>query len=200
MNRLAEPSPSLIAGLRERYSEPHRVYHTWAHVDALLNHFHAHQDMLSAPTTVLWALYWHDAIYDPTSSDNEQQSAALLREDARNILSGDEIADAVTIIEATAKHAIPDGLSIEMETDTKFFLDIDLSIFGQDSDVFNAYEAAIREEYSFVPEEMFNAGRSALLKGFLSREQLFFTEIFLDRWDAKARDNLKRSISRLTRP
>lgn len=152
---------------------------------------------MNAPTTVLWALYWHDAIYDPSSAENERNSALLLREEASGLISTRELDDAAAIIDATAKHAVPSGLTTEQESDLKLFLDIDLSILGQRDEVFDDYEAAIRQEYSFVPLELYKAGRISILQGFLNRDRLFFTDTFHELWEKKARENLKRSISDL---
>ncbi len=194
---IQEPPPHLISRLQERYGEPHRAYHTWAHVEALLKCFHSNKNMLNAPVTVLWALYWHDAIYDPASGENELESAKLLRNDAEGLLSEEATADAAAIIEATAKHLVPNAMPAGKQSDLEFFLDIDLSILGRDEKTFDAYEAAIRKEYAFVPEAMYKAGRAAVLKGFLDRECLYFTDIFRDRWEAQARANLQRSIAHL---
>jgi predicted metal-dependent HD superfamily phosphohydrolase len=194
---IIEPPPHLINGLRKRYGEPHRAYHNWSHIEALLKHFHAHRGLVNAPTTVLWALYWHDAIYDPSSAENERNSALLLREEASGLISTRELDDAAAIIDATAKHAVPSGLTTEQESDLKLFLDIDLSILGQRDEVFDDYEAAIRQEYSFVPLELYKAGRISILQGFLNRDRLFFTDTFHELWEKKARENLKRSISDL---
>ena len=74
------PSPSLIDDLKRRYGEPQRHYHTWEHIEALLGHYQTMVDQLNDPIATLWALYWHDAIYDPQAGDNEDKSADLLQD------------------------------------------------------------------------------------------------------------------------
>ena len=81
--------------------------------------------------------------------------------------------------------------------DCAFFLDMDLSILGAAPEVFTAYEAAIRKEYAFVPAADYRQGRSAILKSFLAREQLYFTAYFRDRLEPQARQNLQQSLARL---
>lgn len=188
------PAP-LLEGLRTRYAEPQRHYHNWAHVETLLEHFRRWEDEFHRPEPVLWALYWHDAIYDPAARDNEEQSAHLLEQEAVEYLSEDDLAFAATIIRATATHTVPDGLSPDDMADLSLFLDLDLSILAAPQPVYDQYEKNIRAEYAFVPEEQFRVGRSAILKGFLNRERLYFTQQAHREWEETARANLERAIA-----
>lgn len=188
----------MLLSLKARYQEPQRAYHTWEHIEALLRHFNDAAHLLDNPTSVLWALYWHDAIYDPKRPDNELVSAELLREEAKGTLSEAQLSLAALIIEATARHQLPEGLDDQALSDIAHFLDMDLSILGAKEDVFDAYEDQIRFEYSFVPIAAYKAARANILQGFLARENLYFTDRFRSQWEAKARDNLARSIKRLS--
>jgi len=146
---------------------------------------------------VLWALYWHDAIYDPMRGDNEAVSANLLREEGAGALPEITLEEAAVIIEATAKHQLPDKLSGEALKDAALFLDMDLSILGARAEVFDGYEKQIRQEYNFVPEETYRSARGAILQGFLARETLYFTQTCRALWEDVARANLARSIAAL---
>lgn len=192
------PSEDMLSGLKARYGEPQRAYHTWDHIEALLRHFNNAADLLHDPTSVLWALYWHDAIYDPKRPDNELASAELLRAEAADALPETHRDLASIIIEATAKHQLPEDLDDKALSDTAYFLDMDLSILGTQEDVFDAYEGQIQFEYNFVPIAAYKAARANILQGFLNRERLYFTEHYRQRWEAQARGNLARSIERLT--
>ena len=194
---MIEPSERLIQGLKARYGEAQRAYHTWDHIEALLGHFHIFADQIHNKTRLLWALYWHDAIYDPARSDNEAVSADLLRTEAKGALPAPVLEEAAIIIEATAKHQLPPSFSGEALSDAALFLDIDLSILGARPDIFDAYEDHIRFEYNFVPIEIYVPARANILKGFLEREHLYFTERCRGLWEEKARDNLARSIAKL---
>nr|WP_321359147.1 hypothetical protein [uncultured Hyphomonas sp.] len=184
---------ALKEALRQRHAEPQRHYHTWAHVEALLGHYRRWVRYLNRPGPVLWALYWHDAIYDPQARDNEEQSAQLLEREAAGHLSPHDVGFAAAIIRATATHTVPEGLSVHDAEDMSLFLDMDLSILGAPEAVYDQYEQDIRAEYAFVPEEAYRAGRGAILKGFLSRPRLYFTDIAHAEWDASARANLTRA-------
>lgn len=188
---------ALMEALRPRYYEPQRHYHTWAHVEALLGHYRRWVRSLNRPEPVLWALYWHDAIYDPQRKDNEELSAQLLEQEAAGHLSPHDIGFAAAIIRATATHTVPEGLPAQDARDLALFLDIDLSILGAPEPVYDQYEQDIRAEYAFVPEEAYRAGRGAILNGFLSRSRLYFTDIAHAEWDAAARANLARALRAL---
>jgi len=187
----------LLDGLKVRYGEPQRHYHTWDHIGALKRHYDDLAVHWRRPVPVLWALYWHDAIYDPTASDNEELSAQLLEAEGSSVLAEDDLAFAAQIIRATAKHEIPAGLDDADESDLSLFLDTDLSILGAPEPVFDQYEADVRAEYAFVPDEAFRAGRLRILKSFADRETIYFTKVGQKRWDQQARANLARSIARL---
>ncbi|MEH6807301.1 MAG: hypothetical protein V7651_00490 [Hyphomonas oceanitis] len=191
------PPSDLLEPLKTRYAEPQRHYHTWAHIEALLRHFGRLKPHLNRPEAVLWALYWHDAIYDPMAKDNEDESADLLQAEAGTHLAPDDLALADKIIRATAKHVVPEGLSPEDESDLCFFLDMDLSILAARPDVFDQYERDVRAEYAAVPDMAFRAGRSMILQGFLKRDRLYFTDTCRAEWEEAARANLARSVAAL---
>jgi len=192
------PPPSLSDDLKRRYAEPHRAYHTWAHIEALLQHARNNAHLIRRPTPLLWALLWHDAVYDPHRTDNEDQSAKLLHESATGILSSRDLALAESFVRATAQHELPSDLAGDEATDCALFLDFDLSILASSQAPFDRYEEAIRREYNYVPPALFSATRAAILKRFLERPALYFTPTLACQWEARARANLARSIARLT--
>jgi len=188
----------LLSGLKERYSEPQRHYHTWAHIEALYRHFEGLHDQFVEPELVLWSLYYHDAIYDPQAPDNEEQSADLLKVEAAEILALDQLQFAYDIIIGTKQHELVGEHAKSRLNDMALFLDIDLSILATPSDVFEEYEINVRKEYAFVPEEMFKAGRAQILKTFLNRPRIYYADACFERWEGPARQNLERSIERLS--
>lgn len=191
------PPPALIERLKARHGEPHRHYHDWGHVERLLTLFDRFHGAMQHPRVLLYALYWHDAVYDPTAHDNEERSAALLREEAADLLSADELDLAETMILASQDHRVPEGLSPGAEADLKLFLDFDLSHFAAPPDAFAVRNAAIRREYAWVPEVDYRRARAAVLGGFLARERIYLTPACHDAWEAKARANLQRAVADL---
>jgi predicted metal-dependent HD superfamily phosphohydrolase len=131
-------------------------------------------------------------VYDPTRSDNEEQSAAFAREICLDGKLPDEFARKVeALILATRHNATP------AEGAAQLVVDIDLSILGKPEDRFWRYESDVRREFAFVPEEVFRAKRAEILEGFLRRDRLYNTEIFRERYERQARENLANSIQRL---
>ena len=189
---------NLLGGLKERYSEPQRYYHSWPHIDALLRHFEDLQDQLNEPDLVLWALYYHDAIYDPKAPDNEEQSAELLKAEAAEYLKPQDLQFAYDIIIGSKRHELTGDHPEARRNDMAVFLDIDLSILAAPSDVFDEYELNVRKEYDFVPEDAFRKGRGDILKTFLNRPRIYYSDVCFGRWERPARENLKRSIERLS--
>lgn len=173
--------------LLRRWSEPQRQYHTRAHLRSLL-------DLLAGETpTLLLAVWFHDAIYDPRAADNEEASAAL----ARTVLTAHGVneavvAEVVRLVLLTKTHATtPD------DTAGQLLLDADLSILGAAEEEYDAYAAAIRREYAHVEDEAYRVGRAAVLGRFLARTSIYQTERFRRTHEEAARRNLTREGEQL---
>ena len=187
----------LVDTVRLHHDGAERGYHGWSHPQALLRLLGEVSGDLSDAVAVEAAILFHDAIYEPRAADNEARSATLAVETLAGRLPAETMARAVRLIEATARHAVPDGLSAPEAADMAMFLDMDLSILAAGEAAFDAYEAGVRHEYREVPEAEFRAGRAGILSGFARRTHLFLSPWGQDRFDAAARANLRRSIARL---
>ena len=186
-----EPEPANDIGfdLAACHTEPHRHYHTMDHITAVLRHL---DDLNAATITARLAAFFHDAVYEPTRSDNEAQSAELARE-VLTAVDRPEAEDVAAIVLATATHQVPDDAPRE----TAAFLDADLAILGAAPDVYDTYTQNVRAEYAHMPDADFRAGRKAILTAFLERDQLFYTTAGQARFEVAARANLRREIALL---
>ena len=101
------------------------------------------------------------------------------------------------MIEATATHTPAVLGDAAADRDAALFLDMDLSILGAPPAAFDAYEEAIRREYDWVDEADWRKGRADVLKRFAARPAIFHTEVFGQRLEAPARQNIARSLARL---
>ena len=74
-------APELERELAAAYAEPHRAYHTAAHIAEVLRWYDwvADEAGWHEPAAVYLAAVFHDAVYDPLAKDNEARSAALAR-------------------------------------------------------------------------------------------------------------------------
>jgi predicted metal-dependent HD superfamily phosphohydrolase len=183
--------------VRQLHGGAERGYHSWSHPQALLRLLVDVQDQLNDPLAVECAIVLHDAIYEPTRSDNEKRSAALAKDMICGVVPDPTVGRAVQLIEATERHLVPENSSADEAEDCRIFLDMDLSVLGSNDEVFDAYEAGVRHEYRHVPEDAFRQGRAAILERFLSRDRLYMSEWGYERFEAKARENLGRSLRAL---
>lgn len=186
----------VIEDLKRRYAEPQRAYHNWFHIEELLAQFEANAHTLSHRFAFRLAILFHDAIYDPRAADNEARSAQLFETTMKDAISTDDITCAKDLILATHKHTTS-AVDRRFVADAELFLDMDLSILGAGERRFDEYDAAIREEYSFVPIETYRQRRADILKSFLERPRLYLTDAYHNRLDRMARANLRRAIERL---
>jgi predicted metal-dependent HD superfamily phosphohydrolase len=186
----------VLDDLKRRYAEPGRAYHNWTHIEELLAQFDAHAHALDHPFAFRLAILFHDAIYDPRASDNEARSAELFEAAMKERISTDDILCGRDLILATHKHSTS-AVGRRFVAEAELFLDMDLSILGAADERFDDYDAAIREEYSFVPIETYRERRAEILKSFLARPRLYLTDDYHRRLNGRARANLRRAIDRL---
>lgn len=175
------------------YGEPHRHYHALAHVEALrgwLGHWRA---LAHAPRLIEAAIWFHDAVYDTHRDDNEPRSAELAREALRALAWPEaDVARVVAMVRATRHHAA--DLS---DADTLLFLDLDLSVLAQRTEVYDAYSAAVRAEFAWVDAARYRAGRMRVLESFVSRDAIYRTPALHAVWESAARANLGRELQGL---
>jgi len=180
--------------LAARWAEPHRAYHTpahLAHVLAVVGELRAAGEPVSDPAAVVLAAWYHDAVYDPRAGDNEARSADLARRHLAGLgADADRIARVADLVLTTRDHRATDA-------DAAVLVDADLAILAVPPADYAAYVAAVRTEYGFVPEAAWRTGRAAVVAGFLARPRLFATATQHARADAAARANLASELDAL---
>jgi len=178
--------------LVDAYSQKHRHYHTVAHIEHCLQEFDAAAGLAHEPAEVELALWFHDAIYDPYSSNNEAKSADWACELLSQGGASRERVERVRAHILATRHEAPAALD-----DSKLVVDIDLSILGVDEAAYARFETSVREEYRWVPGPLFRSKRAEILESFLARPVLYNTTPFRDRYEAPARRNLAAAIATL---
>jgi predicted metal-dependent HD superfamily phosphohydrolase len=177
-----------------RYSEPHRHYHTSRHLAECLEKVEEIIALAEHPAEVAVGLWFHDAIYDPRRHDNEERSADWARDAARALGVGADSAERIHALVMVTRHAAP-----PIGIDAQVLVDADLSILGAPAARFQEYEAQVRQEYAWVPDATFRSARARILGELLGRPHLYSTARFRERYEARARDNLRRSLAALQR-
>ncbi|MEM9517284.1 MAG: hypothetical protein AAGA42_20720 [Actinomycetota bacterium] len=196
--------------LISRHREAHRRYHTETHVAWVLRHCRELLDdrpALPAITSnapdapsgdhdasrlVVAAAFWHDAVYDPTSSANEHHSAQLAARDL-GALGWEQpaVERVVRAIEGTATHLDP---ADEVEA---VLFDADLAVLGADPQGYRSYVDGVRFEYQHVADEAWRVGRAAVLHSFLGRDSIYATVGGRQRWQTRAVANLTAELASL---
>jgi predicted metal-dependent HD superfamily phosphohydrolase len=188
--RLVPAADELGAWLLERWSEPHRHYHTPGHLAAVLAVVDEYADLAPDPDAVRLGAWWHDAVYDPRAGDNEERSAALAEAALPAVgVPAARVAEAARLVRLTAGHAVAPG-----DANGALLADADLAILAAPAAAYDRYAAAVRREYAHVPDGAFRAGRAAVLERLAALPELFRIVPPRRRWEAAARENLAREL------
>ncbi|KAE9365148.1 hypothetical protein N431DRAFT_430667 [Stipitochalara longipes BDJ] len=190
------PSPASVQKwsnlLLSTYSEPHRHYHTTAHIYSMLQHFSSCLPQITNPTVVGLAIIFHDWEYLPHSPPgwSEEQSIVHFGVFAEEIhLPSDLVETVKRYITATISHKLPP--EDEDDGDLKLFLDFDLEVLSRERKDYVRYTKQIRKEYGQFDDQLFCWGRKDFLEKYLGRERLFLSDVFFERCEERAKENLK---------
>lgn len=180
-----QPPCGLMAQLIAAYQQPQRHYHSLQHLSECLAHFDDARHLAVFPGEVALALWFHDAIYNVQSKNNERLSADW----AVQILIASKAAQATQervaqLIMATEHQTAPTS------PDAQLLVDIDLAILGATPQRFAEYNRQVRAEYSWVPDSVYHTKRQTVLRSFLARPYIYNTDYFRARFETQARINL----------
>jgi predicted metal-dependent HD superfamily phosphohydrolase len=179
-----------------RHSEPHRHYHTLEHIAEVLKVVGRLAKFATDPNAVLLAVWFHDAVYDPKSKDNELESSdlAVRALDAAVVMPPDVVPKVAELILATT-HERTDAATVP--PDTAVLLDADLAILAAEEKRYSRYAEDVRKEYAWVPDDAYRTGRTDVLTAFLARPRIFHTPVMFEEGEESARRNLRAEIGRL---
>lgn len=177
--------------LCRRHAEPQRRYHTLEHVDAALAWLDWFAGCADHRAEVELALWFHDAVYEPTAPDNERLSADLAREQLTELGASEPAIERVVAgIDATRTHQAS-------SRDAQLVVDLDLTILGAKRETYEAFEQAVAWEFRHVPQDAYTAGRAAVLRRFYERTAIYQTAPMNELLEVRARKNLARSLAAL---
>jgi len=150
-------SEEIVNDILSKWNEPHRYYHNIDHLNYLLNRISSINDLSDIDKDILIiSSYFHDIVYNPKKSNNEEKSIELLNEYTQIPL---DIRNRCSLI-------IKDTSSSEIPTDelSKLFWLLDRDIINSDIGDLIDYEHKIFKEYQFVPYDVYRKKRIEFLK------------------------------------
>ena len=172
--------------LRARY----RRYHTLDHIRDCLRRLDRVSALLEHPDAVELGIWFHDAIYEMDSGTNEQESAKLFETLARG--ADPALRRRVCGLIMATRHR-----GGERDHDRRYIVDIDLAGFGASWDEFMRNGSLLREESPRKTDAQYHCGQMSFLEKLQRRRHFFATEYFRDRYEARARANLRRLLEEL---
>ncbi|MBH5336366.1 hypothetical protein IHE55_16905 [Streptomyces pactum] len=180
--------------LLARWAEPRRHYHTTAHLVSVLDHVDTLAGHAADPVAVRLAAWFHDAVYVPERSTNEEASARLAERALTEAgVPAPRVAEVARLVRLTADHDPAPG-----DTNGEVLCDADLAVLAGSPQQYAGYAAAVRQEYGFVPHDAFREGRSAVLRHLLGLPRLFRTPYGHEHWERTARFNLGTELELLS--
>ncbi|MES0489761.1 MAG: hypothetical protein ABUK01_07215 [Leptospirales bacterium] len=173
------------------YSLPDRHYHNLSHLESLFHILESFEMKFHNKNAVGFAIFYHDAVYDVMSKENEKKSAGLAVkfiepldvELSRKVLS---------LIMATKTH-----ISASNDQDELYFIDADFSILGAPAEIYIQAANNVRKEYWSLENDDFNEGRGKFLKETLARDNIFVTKEFRDLYENQARENMENELKKI---
>ena len=179
------------ARLMAAYEAPQRHYHSLQHIHNLLEM--VADFPLQDAVVVELAIWYHDAVYNALSSDNEAKSAEwALAFVAETTLEPARQARVADFIRRSQDHTQPQPPD---DADLLLFLDADLSILGAPEAEYWAYARQVRQEYRRVPDLLYRPGRRKVLAKLLAAPVLYHTPALRAALDAPARRNLQAELA-----
>jgi predicted metal-dependent HD superfamily phosphohydrolase len=174
--------------LEKQYTNPNRHYHTLAHLDNVLSELLPHTNRFVHWDTIVFAIAYHDSIYNTRKNNNEERSAELAVKRLTEISFPEAYRERCShLIRATQKHEPADE-------ETNLFTDADLSILGAAPVTYQTYTQQIRREYSLYPDFLYKPGRRKVLQHFIAMKSIYKTKPFRERYETNAKVNLEAEL------
>ena len=159
--------------IEKAYGHKKRHYHNLTHLQHLIETLQPYKHYIANWDTVLFAVFYHDIVYNVLKNNNEENSA----EEAAAVLATmklpqQQIKKCTQYILATKTH------QPYTDADCNLFTDADLSILGKPWNEYQIYCKQIRSEYSIYPDIIYKHGRKKVLQHFLQMPAIYKTTQF----------------------
>jgi len=187
-------SIEVFQNLVKNYNSPGRTYHNLNHIHSLIHISTEFKSKIKDYDCLQFAIWFHDVVYNPLNSDNEEKSADLAMEELYKLnLPKTKVEKIIRMILATKSH----NLLNNSDSDLNYFLDFDLSILGSNKLIYQKYAKQIRDEYRSIPDSTFYQGRKRVLEMFLESPSIYKTAEFKQLFENQARENIQDEIDQI---
>ena len=186
--------------LLERWQEPGRAFHNVEHLTAVLTRIDELAEQTDMPEAVRLAAWYHGAVFSTAAlvvyarrgGEDALAGASLAGEELAELgVPATTIGRVHDLIEGLHRHEA-DHDDVEALT----LCDAHLGTLAVEPGHYEAYRAAIRQEYAHIAEEDYVGARLAIVTKLLARRRLFVSPFTLD-WEQPARENLTAELGRL---
>ncbi len=174
------------------WAEPHRAYHDRTHLLTVLHGVEGLVAHATDPAAVRLAAWYHDAVHDGATDDEERSAERAEKELSDLGLTPERIAEVARLVRLTVRHDPSPG-----DRNGEVLCDADLAVLAGDAVAYAGYIAAVRTEYADVAAEDFRSGRAAVLQDLLDLPSLYRTPHGRAHWEAPARANLSAELAGL---
>lgn len=191
----ADPAaPEVGRRLLESWAEPHRRYHSVAHLRAILACVDELADCAEDADAVRIAAWYHDAVYAGLPDDEERSARRAEEELSRLDLAPTLVDEVARLVRITVTHDPAPG-----DHNGEVLSDADLSTLALPATDYQRNSAAIRQEYAHVTDDVFRKGRVQVLTALLEGPAVFRTGPGRRLWESAARKNMRAELTELSR-
>lgn len=189
-NNIPWDHDKIFKEIQSLYFQNENFHHHRLHIVSCLNDFYEIRHMSENPDVLERAIIFHDIVYTPWATDNEERSAEFADKYLSNLwYDANFIAQVKHLVMMTKHDKTPQTI------DEKIIIDIDLAIFWKNKNFYNRYISNIRDEFKrnipWLTNEKFNEWRLSFLENFSNRENIYHTNYFQEKYWNKAKENLE---------
>jgi predicted metal-dependent HD superfamily phosphohydrolase len=185
--------------LQERYAQPWRHFHTWDHIARVrrATEWYYRKLNMKLPVGVESAILWHDAVYLPGATDNEEKTAQLYRDTKPTAW---QFRDAYTdwvcsTILATKEHKASSSLGRGLYNAANVVLSCDLVSLAAPWNQFCIDAENVCKEYRYAYDaQVVREGRLHFYEEMLKRTTLYPHPFFERTHGPRARRNLQSAL------
>jgi len=190
-----EKSVEVFNKIIDAYDNPVRGYHYDKHIFSMLKNLDEfilnNPDSIQNPNEFKFAILMHDYVNGTPNEINESIAAA--EEFIKQITPNYNSNYIKKVILATDySHKISNSSMDEM-----LIQDLDLAILGSNPVDYKQYAKLIRQQYSNIPDDIFNNARKRILQSFLNKENIYNIDYFKTKYELQARMNISNELETL---